>query len=235
MTFSVMIFLCIQWWNTSNSHKMKENTHHAKLMTKNRKTMLVDSSATGPWFCVGTTACYWGLSACPSKNNKKIPLRSSPPGFVSDFTLSHAICCWCQISGTSGARLTPRPSWTLENIWKGTEHPGLGRQVGLWHGPTAPWCPMCNTAVSITCKSNQSLLHPPQYTCLGGQFEWLKKPEALPITGDCLSGQGDATPQTAATHASPPGCREPCLDLSHPLQQGWEGSLRECMTACESR
>lgn len=134
-----MIFFPTQWWNTSNSHKMKENTPCQVLMTKNGKAVLMHSPATGPWFYVGTRACYWGPSASLSESNKKIPLRSPLPGFVSAFTLAHAIGSWCWISGASGARTNTKSHLDLGKHLEGnscTEHPRLGRQGGLCHSPT---------------------------------------------------------------------------------------------------
>lgn len=108
-------------------------------MTKIRKAVLMHSPATGPWFYVGTRAYYWGLSASLSNSNKKIPPRPPPPGFVSAFTLVHAICCWRQISSASGARAEAKMYLDLGKYLAGHScvgHSGLGRQGESWHCPT---------------------------------------------------------------------------------------------------
>lgn len=203
-------------------------------MTKNRKAVLMHSPATGLWFYVGTRACYWVLSASPSNSKKKIPLRSPPPGFVSAFTLAHAVCSWCQISRTSGVTAEAKTPWILENIWRGTAAWGTwgwaGKRGPGTAPPPAPWHPMGNTAVSLIYnKSNQALLHSPRHPSLGEEFGWVKKAGALPSPGDHSAWQGGcwtlSTPTEQHPVASPSGCctrasGKSWLDLSHPAHQG---------------
>jgi len=76
-------------------------------------------------------------------------------------------------------RPTPRPTWTLENIWRGTATWNTqGWAVKRGPGtapPPAPQHRMGNTAGSLIYKSNQALLHPPQHLSLGGEFGQVKK------------------------------------------------------------
>ena len=132
---------------------------------------------------------------------------------------------------------TPRPTWTLENIWRGT----AAWSTQGWAGkggsgiapPPAPWHPMGDTTVSLIYKSNQALLHPPQHF-LGRTIQVSEEVRSSSYHWALLSRAGGtpdpAAPHRAAPHASPPGCctrarGEPQLDSSHPSHQGREESL----------
>lgn len=211
-------------------------------MTKIRKAVLMHSPATGPWFYVGTRAYYWGLSASLSNSNKKIPLRPPPPGFVSAFTLAHAICCWRQISCASRARAEAKMYLDLGKYLAGHScagHSGLGQQGESWHCPTThPTAPSgwhsSKSHLQVQPGSGPNTLH--KHPSLGGEFGWVKKWGALPVAGDRSAGQkGHGTlPSHREQHSTtrPPGCctrasGEPQLDTSHPSHRGWEGSLWE--------
>lgn len=235
-----MIFFPTQWWNTSNSHKMKENTPCQVLMTKNGKTVLMHSPATGPWLFVGTRACYWGPSASLSESNRKIPPRSPLPGFVSAFTLAHAIGSWCQISGASGARTNTKSHLDLGKHLEGnscTEHPRLGRQGGLWHSPTTHAIAPNGQHSSESHLQVQPGSAPSSTIPFLGRRIWVSEEVRSPSCHWGLLSQAGgttnpATPHRAAPCASPPGCctrasTEPWLDSSLPSHRGREGTLWE--------
>ena len=189
------------------------------LMTKNRKAVLMHSPATGLWFYVGTRACYWRLSASLSKGNKQIPPRCPPPGFVSAFTLAHAICSWCQISGTSGAKTNAKTHLDLGKHLEGhshLEHPRLGSQAGAWHSPTT-----CPTAPNGQ-HSRESHLQvqsgsaPSSTTSFLGRRIWTSEEVRSPSRSWGLlrqAGENPVTPYRAAPH-NQPSC------LLHQSEQG---------------
>lgn len=122
----------------------------------------------------------------------------------------------------------PRPTGTLENIWKDTEQPELGRQGGLWYCPTAaPWHPRDSPAAGVTYKPEQELLHPQQEPSLGGELCEGSSEEAFLSLG---TGQGvldPAKPPRAAPMPAPHQQQHqdrqgPSAPLVSPLTPGWE-------------
>lgn len=67
----------------------------------------------------------------------------------------------------------PRPTWAMENVWKGTAGWSTQGWAVKWGPGTAPpptpWHPMGDTT-SLIYKPNQALLYPPQRPSLGGEF-----------------------------------------------------------------
>lgn len=199
-------------------------------MTKNGRAVLMPSPATGPWFYVGSRACYWGLSAAPSNSNKKIPLRSPPPGFVSAFTLAHAICSWCQISSTSGARAEAKTCLDLGKHLEGhscMRHLGLGRQGESWHSPTAHPMAPSRWHSSESHLQVQPGSAPSSTTPFLGRRIWVSEEARSPSYhwGPLRRARGmpdPATPHRAAPHDQPSW-------LPHQGKRGalvwWEGSL----------
>lgn len=111
------------------------------------------SQAIGLWFYIGARACYCGVLNSSSKRRRSFP----PPGFVCAFTPAHAICSWCQISGTTETRTNAMTHWDFGKHLQGHRAARVGSQ-GAAHGtrgttqhqvsPTRP-----SRQCSIFCKT----------------------------------------------------------------------------------
>lgn len=191
-------------------------------MTKNKKAVLMHTPATGLGFYIRTRVCYCGVLNSSSRRTRSFP----PPGFVCAFTLAHAIYSWCQISSTTEVRASVMSHWDFGKHLEGhscTEQPGLGRQGGLWHCPTAaPWHPRDNTAAGAIYEPEQALLHPPQDSSLGGECDECSSEEPFLSLGakGWAGGAGPCHPTQGSPRATPARTgRDPRPHWSH---QGWQ-------------
>lgn len=171
------------------------------IMTKKKKAVLMHSPATGQWFYIGTRACYCGVLNSSSKSSKKFLSTR-----LCAFTLAHAMCSWCQISGTTEAR-TNVMTWKTSGRTQLHRAPRDGQARGALALPHC--CPMAPKGQhSSRCHPKQALLHPQQDRSVGGEFgEWSSE-EAFLSLGTKWLGRGKldpATPPRAPSCASPPG------------------------------
>lgn len=195
-----MIFFPTHQWNTSNSHKMKENTHLCQvIMTKNWKAVLMHSPAIGLWFYTGASACYSGVLNSSSKRTRSFP----PPGSVA-----HAMCNCCQVSGTTEARTTTH--WDFGKHLEGHRAPRAGqarRALVLPH-----CCPMAPKGQpSSRCHLQARAGTAPSSTraFFGRGIVWGKQWGGLPVPGDWAGCAGPCQTPQSSPHASPPPAAAP--------------------------